>query len=579
MGLDIVARVARLRSLGSDEGTTEIKSAVGKLPKRVWEAVSAFANSSGGVVLLGLDEESGFALAPGFDPQPILDALSDGLNATPGHGTKVTPVPPTEVEQLEFEGGVVVALTVRPLVAIPAPCFVTDQGLENGAYRRWDDQDIHLSTYAIYLLRHRHEQLGTDREAVAAATVQDLDPHLLDRMIARLRKQGSRVLTGTTDTLSQLRRLNVVDQAGRPTLAGLLSVGTYPQQFFPQLFIDVAVHPGTAKGAQPGSTRFLDRKVCEGPIPVAVDQAVRAVARNLRTARVVEGSRGTDVLEIPEEVLREAIVNAATHRDYSSHVLGQQVAVDVYPDRVEIISPGGFWGSVSRENIGEGVSCSRNDCLAKLLTQVPLPDSDAMVCENLGSGVPLMIGAMRSRGLPIPAFDSSADKVKVVLHRFGLLTPETREWLHSLGGATRITPRQEIALVLTRTQGNVTPHDLREQAAVDSDDARNDLERLVDLGLLTETGIETYELPRELDAAVLTPVQRDVLTAVDAGTARNIQELARRTHRSANALRPVLRDLVARGLVIATAPPTSRNRAYLRAVDESAHPDSPQLPL
>lgn len=579
MVLDLAARVKRLRTLGSDDATTEAKSAVGKLPKRVWEAVSAFANTNGGLVLLGLDEGSEFRLAAGFDPQPILDALSDGLNVAVGHRTKVTPVPPTDVEQIEFEGGVVVALTVRPLVAVPAPCFVTDQGLENGSYRRWDDQNIHLTSYEIYLLRHRHELLGTDREAVSSARISDLDSDLIERMVARLRSQGSRALTSATDTISQLRRLNVVDSAGVPTLAGLLSVGTYPQQFFPQLFIDVAVHPGTVKGIQPEALRFMDRQVCEGPIPVAVEQAVRAVARNLRTARVVEGARGTDVLEIPEEVLREAIVNAVTHRDYSSQVLGQQVAVDVFPDRVEVISPGGFWGSVSRENVAQGRSCSRNDSLAKLLTRVPLYDSDAMVCENQGSGVPRMIGAMRSRGLPIPAFESTVDQVKVVLHRFGLLTPETREWLGTVTKSERLTPRQEIALVLARTQGEVTPQDLRHQAAVDSDDARTDLERLAELGLLIEGRIDTYELPVGPELAGLTPVRREVLAALSTDVPKNIQELSVITRRSPNSLRPVLRDLVAGGAATATAPPTSRNRAYLRVVDESSGPDSPQLPL
>ncbi len=579
MVLDIATRVKRLRSLGSDDAATEAKNAVGKLPKRVWEAVSAFANTSGGLVLLGLDEGSGFRLAAGFDPQPILDALSDGLNVAAGHRTKVTPVPPTEVEQVEFEGGVVVALTVRPLAAVPAPCYVTDQGLENGSYRRWDDQNIHLTSYEIYLMRHRHELLGTDREAVSSASVDDLDLDLVERMTTRLRSQGSHALAGATDMISQLRRLNVVDALGVPTLAGLLSLGAYPQQFFPQLFVDVTVHPSTVKGIQPDAVRFLDRQVCEGPIPVAVEQAVRAVARNLRTARVVEGARGTDVLEIPEEVLREAIVNAVTHRDYSSQVLGQQVAVDVFPDRVEVISPGGFWGSVSKENVAQGRSCSRNDSLAKMLTRVPLYDSDAMVCENQGSGVPRMIGVMRSRGLPIPAFESTVDQVKVVLHRFGLLTPETREWLGAVAKSERLTPRQEIALVLARTQGEVTPQDLRQQAAIDSDDARADLERLADLGLLIEEAIDTYELPLTPELSELTPVQREVLAALSTEVPRNIQELSRTTGRSPNALRPVLRDLIAGGVATATAPPTSRNRAYLRAADKSAGPDSPQLPL
>lgn len=561
MGLDIEPLVARLRTLRRDDANIEAKSAVGKLPKSVWEAVSAFANTDGGLILLGLDENDAFRPARGFDPRPILDALSNGLNVDVGR--KVAPLPPTEVAQIEFEGGVVIALTVRPLTATPAPCYVTDRGLESGSFRRWDDQNISLTSYEIYLLRHRHEQLGTDREPVLAASLEDLDADVIARMMARLRAQGSRALTGTTDVVGGLRRLSVVDSQGTPTLAGLLSLAVYPQQFFPQLFIDVAVHPGNVKGLQADSRRFLDRQICEGPIPVAVEQAVQAVARNLRTAHIVEGVRGADVLEIPEEVLREAIVNAVTHRDYSRQVLGQQVAVDVYPDRVEVVSPGGFWGGITRDNVDQGRSCSRNDTLAKLLTRVPLPLGEAMVCENQGSGVARMIGVMRTRGLPAPVFESAPGHVKVVLRRFGLMNPATRAWLESITPRAGLRPQEEIALVLAHALGSVTVQDVRHQAGVDSDDAREDLDRLVQLGLFVRLGLNTYSLLPETE--LLTPAQQGLLLALSLEAPRNIRAISALTGRSPNALRPVLRELIAQGRVVATAPATSRSRAYLLA--------------
>lgn len=88
--------------------------------------------------------------------------------------------------------------------------------------------------------------------------------------------------------------------AGVPTLAGIISAGLYPQQFFPQLFVDVTVHPGITKSDPRSPVRFVDRQVCEGPIPVMSETAVGAVLRNLRTSRVVEGTRGVDVPEIPQ---------------------------------------------------------------------------------------------------------------------------------------------------------------------------------------------------------------------------------------------------------------------------------------
>lgn len=569
---ELQRRVALLRSLGSDDATTEAKSAAGGLPSKIWRSVSAFANTVGGVIILGLNESDGFKLAKGFDQGRILDALSDGLN---GKQPKVSPVPPHEVEQMPFEGGVVVVVTVDPLVSGTAPCFVAAQGVQNGSYRRWDDQNINLSSYEIYQLRSRNERLELDRAPVTGATVSDLDQTLVDRLLDRLAATSSRAIQGTKSKEEQLQRLNILDRQGSPTMAGLLSVGAYPQEFFPQLFVDVTSHPGRAKSTG-GPTRFLDREECEGPIPLAVDLAVQATARNLRTMRVVDGVQGIDVPEIPLDVLREAIVNALTHRDYSAQVLGQQVAVDIFPDRIEVTSPGGFWGGVTAETIDQGRSCSRNDALAKMLTRVPMPNSNATVCENQGSGVPRMVGAMRDRGLPVPHFKGAIDHVTVTLYRFGLLTPETGAWLDSLT-SERLTPHQQMALVLARETGAVTPQDLRREADMDTDDARLDLDSLVDLRLLQWVRPDEYILSLERERPRLTRTESAVLAVLNPDTPMTIHEIAERTELTVAHLRGVLRDMVSSGLVTPTAPPTSRNRAYL--IGEPWNPDAVMLPL
>lgn len=478
----------RLRRQHSDDGAVEAKSAVGGVPRDVWATVSAFANTDGGDVLLGVDEARGFAPAPGFDAQKIVDAVSSGLAEKPGERTKVTPVPPTVLNRLTLDGAPVVDLRVDPVADVPGPCFVTDQGISKGSYRRWDDKNVRLSAYEVYLLQHRTEMLGTDRQAVIDATADDLDGETIQNLEEHLRRRGSRAVAGV-ESQEELRvRLNLTDRDGRPLLGGLLTTGKYPQQFYPQLFIDVTAHAGARK-SDPGATaRFLDRRTCEGPIPVMVRDAVAAVLANLHAVHLVEGVTGRDVPELPVEVLREAITNAVAHRDYSAQARGQQVGVDIYPDRVEVTSPGGFWGGVTAENISDGVSRSRNESLAKLLTMVPMPGEDSTVSENQGSGVPLMEAAMRQRGLPEPQFDATIDQVKVVLRRE---TPS--------GGHEPLT---------------------------------------------------------------LSDVQKSILSALHGQDEMTIRELSRATGRGLPTLRMQMRELVEAGLVDATAPVTSRRRAY-----------------
>jgi ATP-dependent DNA helicase RecG len=100
-----------------------------------------------------------------------------------------------------------------------------------------------------------------------------------------------------------------------PSLAGLLSVGRYPQQFFPQLMVSVAVYPHVERGRSgPGGIRFLDSAALGGAVPDMVVDAVQVVQRNLRVVSRVIGAGRVDQWEIEPEVIREAVVNALMHR-------------------------------------------------------------------------------------------------------------------------------------------------------------------------------------------------------------------------------------------------------------------------
>lgn len=140
---------------------------------------------------------------------------------------------------------------------------------------------------------------------VAGAEVSDLDSHAWTGLIESLEKRGSRIRQGIKSEEEVLERLHVIDSERRPILAGMLALGYYPQ-----LYIDVAVHPTKEKSAD--TTRFLDRAHCDGPLPLAVEDAIKVILRNLRTRTVGHGSTMVDEPEIPEIALREAVVNAVT---------------------------------------------------------------------------------------------------------------------------------------------------------------------------------------------------------------------------------------------------------------------------
>lgn len=565
--LELHDHVARLRRQRQDDAHVEVKAAIGGVPKDLWRSVSAFANTEGGLIILGLDETSGFLPAEEFDPQRILDTVLNGFDTSPGTHAKVTPIPPHEIGRNEVDGRPVVTLDIGPLEGIHGaklPCFVTSQGVEAGSYKRVADANKHLTPYEVYLLHSRRSPDRTDRETIEGRTTAELSSDLVSRTLEALRAR-SRALTGIEagDMHGGLHRVNAVDPGGAPTLAGYLALGVYPQQEFSQLVIDVAAHPGTEKAGDP-TVRFLDRQQCDGPLPQAIDDAVRAVLRNLRTRRVVDGTAGTDVPEIPADLLREAITNAVLHRDYSTYARGQQVAVDVYTDRVEVKSPGGFWGDRTKENVAEGYSTSRNESLVQLLRVVPMPDGRSTVAENQGSGVPLMVAAMRRHGLPAPDYRStSIDHVVVRLARFGLIDPSMEAWLDGLSGRDRRDRRHDVALALARLNHQVSVTDLRNNLGLDSDDCREVLTELVAGSLLKGLNDGPYVLADPRMTEAVSGARWQILSILDVTTAQSIAEIAEATGKSRNTLRPLLRDLVEQGLVTATAPPQSRNRKYL----------------
>lgn len=573
---ELEGTIARLRRQGSDDAEVEVKASAGGLPKSIWSSVSAFANTRGGTVILGLDEDSNFQPASGFNPQKILDVLSSGLDELPGTTPRVRPVPGHRIQRAELEGAPLVIAEIdslRGIAGVEMPCHVTSLGVQKGSFKRVDDKDKRLTTYEIYLLQTAIRPVGVDREPVTGASPDDLSDDLVTRTLARQRRLGSHVLDGVTDRPDEaLRRLNIVTAKGIPTVAGYLTLASYPQVEFPQLFIDVAVHPGTEKSLD-RTLRFIDRQVCDGPLPSAIDDAVRAVLRNLRTRHVVVGVGGEDSPEIPEAVLREAITNAVTHRDYSDYVRGQQVSVDVFTDRVEVTNPGGFWGDRTPENVIDGRSSSRNEALAKLLTIVPRNQGEGAVCENQGSGVPRMVHAMREEGLPLPDYSQSdIGHVTVILHRFGLLDPETRAWLDTVGGAPR-TIVEDSALALVRRDTTVDVDTLRRSLGIDSDDARRTLFALASDHVLDGQGDGPYVLAvLEAGSGRLSQTQRSVLAVLNETSEQTVHDIARLTDRSPNSLRPILRGLVERGLAVATAPPTSKKRAYRRAAGGSRPP-------
>lgn len=187
-----------------------------------------------------------------------------------------------------------------------------------------------------------------------------------------------------------------------------MALGSYPQKCFPRLNVVFSCYPQSEKGAlSPQGKRFEDIANLDGPIPQMIADALRAVSRNIKHGAIVKGALREDVPDYPLDVVREAVANALMHRDYSFDGQDEPVMIELYPDRLEISNPGGLYGSLTVDQLGQrGGTASRNQALARILEEVPYTDIDGRrghVVENRGTGYPIIRNALADALMASPS--------------------------------------------------------------------------------------------------------------------------------------------------------------------------------
>jgi ATP-dependent DNA helicase RecG len=215
-----------------------------------------------------------------------------------------------------------------------------------------------------------------------------------------------------------------------------------------------------------------------GPLADQIRQAEAFVTSNMRRGMKIRGLAREETTEYPLPVVREAIVNAIAHRDYS--IRGEGIRLLMFNNRMEVYSPGRLPGHVTLENLKDE-RYSRNETIVAIL-------SDMGFIERLGYGIDRMIAAMTDAGLPAPLFEETAAGFKVTLQSAGVelvsSQPAQQPWGHLF-----LNERQEAALAYVQTHGRITNSDYQTLVPdVSPETIRRDLADLVEKNLLLRIG-------------------------------------------------------------------------------------------
>jgi ATP-dependent DNA helicase RecG len=387
--MDLSPLIADLRRSGGDTTNVEVKAAARGLSDSLTSTMSAMANlPGGGIVILGLDERSGFAPMLLKDPH----ALKQGLAAKARNL-----VPPVQLQicDAQVDGAPVIAAYVQECDPSAKPCRVKATGK---AYLCGFDGDYELSNLEMQAFLAMRTPPMFDCASVEGATTADLDAALVDAFVRSVRHGDPEGRGRFVEQIELLRRSGVIDADGIPTVAGILALGLYPQQWFPRFVIQAAAEP--APGT-PAAVRARNQVTIDGPIPYMLDKAM-AWARRTFDSAIVTAPDGSvhDSYAYPLVAFRELIANALIHRDLDDWSRGLAVEVRLRRDRMIIGNPGGLYGIAVTRLGRESVTSARNARLVAICQHVYSVETGSRAIEALASGIPIVTEALAEVGLP-----------------------------------------------------------------------------------------------------------------------------------------------------------------------------------
>ena len=443
----------------------------------VAEAVAAFANSDGGTLLLGVDDD-GSPSGHGYPP----DVVEDIVEASE---RRITPPLRPRAQRMVIDGAALIIMDIAPSAEA-----VMVEG--NGFPYRVGESVVRESQQAINDRKTAYRRRGYEQRISLDATLDDLDLDLAERFLSRVAEAGRPV----TEVMQRYGLIHLGGPSGvRITNAALLLFARGPTvRWHPRADARIFRVDGTLR--HHGSDRNV-QQVAHFDLPIAsmIGTLRDAVRAQIRRSEQLSDLFFEDTPEYPDFAWQEALVNAVAHRDYDD--FGRSIEVWLYDDRMEVHSPGGLVPPVTLEALrtGEPAHASRNPVLVRVLAA-------AGIMRDEGEGVPRMFREMHGMNLPPPEFDADDGG-----HVVRLRSSPTRSPSEELAGApadgggslrrlaeahdSRIAQLRARMLALGRVleeKGAVTNTDYRELFKTDRRQALADLNTLVDLGWLAKHG-------------------------------------------------------------------------------------------
>lgn len=349
-----------------ENSRVEFKSAAVR-PDALAREIVAFANAHGGALLIGVEDDG---TVTGSERSDLDEWLANVLRHN------VIPALTVDCGKVKIEDATVFAIEVPKGKDRPYQTQDGQYWLRVGSANRTATKEE---------LSRLFQQAGLihfDISPVSDSAPDSIDHRLVDQYyrtyyeipFSDLSPPEQETVLLNADILCEFEERHVA------TVGGLLMFGRDPQRRLPHASVMFAAFKGNAI-----TDELADKKEVAGALPELIDKTVGLIELFLPLASTIEGTRRKEQRLIPAKVVREAVVNAVAHRDYS--LSGRKIQVRLFRDRLEIVSPGQLPNTLTLEKIRYGNSAPRNIFLIKYLDNMRYFD-------GLGRGIPMIIREM-----------------------------------------------------------------------------------------------------------------------------------------------------------------------------------------
>jgi len=440
--------------MNGENQKVEFKTSL-RLKNDIGKTISAFANTEGGVILVGVSDE-GEILGVDIGRKTVKD-LANWVK----ENTDPQTYPDIRVHQVK--GKNIIEISVKE--SDEKPVFFKDR-----AFQRVGKTNQRISASKIReLAKQERVKLHWDERICEGATLEDIDEEKVRWYLERREKIRNVKKPMDMSLEELLMNIGAVNrEVKKPTNAGILFFGKNPQRFFLNSQLRIArfkgidvIHP------------VIDRLDCQGTLWEMVEMAEEFIRRNIRllSFRVSTSFQREDKFEYPLDALREAIINALIHRDYLEPA---DVRTFIFDDRIEVINPGSFPEGVSPD---EPVHKPVNPILCQFMYDVGF-------IERYGSGIKMMKRLCRQWGNKEPHYKLHPLETKII---FDSPIKETT-YVDVADISERLNERQKKALFYAMRKGFITRREYMEINEVSHKTAHVELKDMVDKRFLEREG-------------------------------------------------------------------------------------------